>query len=87
MHVTIYTVTMARSEANFRRSEDFLSSRFLYSDSRPSEFGRDRRSILKLFSLGGRACPRKPIAIAEMRLFLARLIWNFKVSAAPGEVT
>jgi cytochrome P450 len=68
---------MALSEANFHCHYEFLPN-----EMRRDMFEKDRRSCLKPFGLGGRNCLGKSLALAEMRLVLARLIWHFELSAA-----
>jgi len=45
----------------------------------------DRRNVLKPFGLGARGCLGKSVALAELRLVLARLVWTFDLKTAPGE--
>ena len=75
---------MARSEAYFYLHDDFLPDRFLPESLRPVMFQNDRCNSLKPFGLGARSCLGKSVAMAEMRLLLARLIWNFDLAMAPG---
>lgn len=62
-----------RSSANFHRPNEFLPQRWL-SDP---EFANDRRGASQPFSTGPRNCIGRQLAYAEMRLILARLLWNF----------
>ena len=84
-HVTVSPTALSRSEANFHRAEKFLPDRFLPEGLRPAEFENDKRSTQKPFLLGSRFCPGRLVAWAEMRLILARLVWNFDLSMAPGK--
>ncbi|CZR69868.1 related to isotrichodermin C-15 hydroxylase (cytochrome P-450 monooxygenase CYP65A1) [Phialocephala subalpina] len=68
-----------RSPLNFKRPNDFLPERWLVSD-RSSVFAGDRKSALQPFSFGPRNCIGKNLAYAELRLILARLLWNFDLS-------
>jgi cytochrome P450 len=76
---------MSLSEANFYRANEFLPDRFLPDAIRPAEFDNDRRNNQKPFGLGARSCMGKSFALAEMRLVLARLVWRFDLSLAPGK--
>lgn len=76
---------MSLSEANFHRANEFLPERFLSEGIRPAEFENDRRNNQKPFGLGARSCMGKSFALAEMRIVLARLVWKFDLSVAPGK--
>ncbi|KAF2876693.1 cytochrome P450 [Massariosphaeria phaeospora] len=47
-----------------------------------SPFYDDDRNAVQPFSVGPRSCIGRPLALAEARLILARLIWAFDVEAA-----
>ncbi|ELQ40639.1 hypothetical protein M0657_008616 [Pyricularia oryzae] len=63
---------------NFTRPHEFLPERWLNPDD--SEFAGDRRSVLQPFSVGPRSCTGKDLAWAELRMFLAKVIWHFDVA-------
>ena len=48
--------------------------------NRPKEFASDKLATSKPFSIGPNACLGKRLAWTEMRLLLARLVWEFDVS-------
>lgn len=75
---------MSRSEANFHRHKESLPDRFLPDGLRPVVFDKDRRGSVKPFGLGVRSCLGKSVALAEMRLVLARLVWGFDLTVGPG---
>lgn len=81
--MSVNSTVLSPSDANFHRSNDFLPDRFLPECHRPVEFKNDRRNNQKPFGLGGRSCLGKLVALAELRLVLARLVWNFDLSVAP----
>ncbi|KAL9118644.1 MAG: hypothetical protein Q9187_004808 [Circinaria calcarea] len=83
-HVTVNSTALSRSDANFHRSNDFLPDRFLPHGLRPVEFKNDHRNNQKPFGLGARSCLGKSVALAELRVVLARLVWNFDLSIALG---
>ncbi|KAF0318388.1 trichothecene c-15 hydroxylase [Colletotrichum asianum] len=62
---------------HFARAEEFIPERWL-DDPR---FANDAKKALQPFSIGPRNCIGKNLANAEMRLILARLIWNFDIRA------
>ncbi|TVY78561.1 Versicolorin B desaturase [Lachnellula suecica] len=83
-HVTVNPTAIAFSEANFRRAEKFLPDRFLPQHLRPAEFDGDIRSNQHPFSLGSRSCLGKPLAMAQIGLILAKMVWSFDIEAVSG---
>ncbi|MCJ1363219.1 hypothetical protein MMC16_002326 [Acarospora aff. strigata] len=61
--------------ANFTRPTSFIPERWLPSHA--EEFADDRKQVLEPFSAGPRNCIGRNLAYMEMRIILARLIWNF----------
>ncbi|KAJ5410971.1 uncharacterized protein N7487_005330 [Penicillium crustosum] len=68
-----------RSAANFKRPDSFIPERFMGA----SEFESDNRNAVQAFSVGPRNCLGRNLAYAEMRLILARIIWNFDMEISP----
>ncbi|KAF2168707.1 hypothetical protein M409DRAFT_20724 [Zasmidium cellare ATCC 36951] len=64
-----------RLASNFRQAEDFIPERFL-GDPR---FENDNFAIFQPFSAGPRNCIGKNLAYAEMRLILAKFLYNFEI--------
>lgn len=62
---------MYRSEHNFKQADAFVPERWL------SWNGYDDRSAYEPFSLGPRNCIGKNLAQAELKIILARTIFNF----------
>ncbi|KAH6639122.1 cytochrome P450 [Boeremia exigua] len=60
---------------NFAHPERFAPERWL--DLAPSEYSNDKREVFQPFSTGPRNCVGKNLAMAEMKLILARLVWQF----------
>ncbi|KAG5301951.1 cytochrome P450 monooxygenase [Histoplasma ohiense] len=56
-----------------------LSERFLGDP----KFANDKRDMIQPFHVGPRNCLGRNLAYAEMRLILARLIYNFDMKLAP----
>ncbi|KAL2128590.1 hypothetical protein VTI74DRAFT_8957 [Chaetomium olivicolor] len=74
--VALQLYTACRSSSNFHRPEEFLPERWL--DNGPnSAFAADRREVSQPFSIGPRNCIGRQLAYAEMRLILAKILWNF----------
>ncbi|KAJ5804831.1 hypothetical protein N7474_010697 [Penicillium riverlandense] len=60
-------------------SKEFIPERFMGEP----EFESDKRNAVQPFSVGPRNCLGRNLAYAEMRLILARMIWNFDMEIAP----
>jgi cytochrome P450 len=61
------------SAENFQDPYDFAPERWLDGE----RYKDDRKNALQPFSLGPRNCLGINLAYAEMRVILARLVWNF----------
>ncbi|RDW66665.1 cytochrome P450-10 [Coleophoma crateriformis] len=72
---TLYasTYSMNRSEKNWTDPDKFAPERWL----KDPKYANDDKAAFAPFSLGTRNCIGKNLAIAEMRVILARLLWNF----------
>lgn len=68
-------LAMNKTESNFARPDDFVPERWL-ADA-PAEFSNDVKQAFQPFSLGSRNCIGRNLAIAEMRLILAKILFNF----------
>ncbi|KAK6066567.1 cytochrome P450 [Seiridium cupressi] len=71
--------TIRGGPEHFKDPESFIPERWL-GDPR---FASDRRQAIQAFSWGPRNCIGKNLAYAEMRLVMARLIWNFNIALDP----
>ncbi|KAJ5901463.1 sterigmatocystin biosynthesis P450 monooxygenase stcL, partial [Penicillium taxi] len=78
VHVPHYASYM--SDSNFLRAKEFLPERWLQSDP---QFEADQRDTLQPFSMGARNCLGKNLAYLEMRLTLAKLVFNFDLELCP----
>ncbi|KAK3337577.1 cytochrome P450 [Cercophora scortea] len=81
--VSVQAYAMNRDPTYFHRADSFLPERWLAettADAKSPLFG-DRREAMQAFSLGVRSCMGQHLAWAEMRLILARLLWNFDFEA------
>jgi len=79
MRVGIPQLATYHSERNFYQAKEFHPERWLpeiWNDP-SSPFFNDKREARKPFSIGPRDCIGKNLAYHEMRLILARLLWNF----------
>ncbi|KAH6632811.1 cytochrome P450 [Chaetomium tenue] len=68
-----------QSESNFRDANKFVPERWLGDP----EYAHDVRGVLQPFSVGPRNCIGRNLAYVEMRLILARLLWNFDLELMP----
>ncbi|TLD08149.1 hypothetical protein PspLS_11983, partial [Pyricularia sp. CBS 133598] len=66
---------------SFTKTESFIPERWL-GDAR---FKNDRLDAVEAFSVGPRNCIGKNLAYAEIRMILARLIWNFDIEISPQD--
>lgn len=62
-------------ESNFARPEEFIPERFLGAE----EFKDDNFAVFQPFSVGSRNCIGRNLAYAEMRLILAKFLFNFDI--------
>uniref|UniRef100_A0A8H7NLZ0 Uncharacterized protein n=1 Tax=Bionectria ochroleuca TaxID=29856 RepID=A0A8H7NLZ0_BIOOC len=69
---------MFRNPQNFTLLESFIPERWL-GDGR---FLSDKKEALRPFSYGPRNCIGKNLAYVEMRVILARIIWEFDLVMA-----
>ena len=68
------------SATNFARPHDFVPERFT-KKGQEGEFRDDNRAVFQPFSVGPRNCIGKTLAYNEMRLILARVLYNFDIEA------
>ncbi|KAK2047235.1 cytochrome P450 [Colletotrichum somersetense] len=64
---------MYRNEEHFAQPDSFIPERWL-GDER---FANDNKSAVLPFSVGPRNCIGRNLAMTEMRVILAKVIWNF----------
>ncbi|KAL4888057.1 cytochrome P450 [Aspergillus ambiguus] len=70
-----------RSPMNFKRPNEFLPERW----TDPS-FSTDDKSAFQPFSFGPRNCLGKNLAYHEMRLILAKVLYNFDLMSTPESI-
>lgn len=77
--VSVHALSASRSKANFHMPEAFVPERWLPSSTSDptSPFYSDHRGASQPFSIGQHNCLGKSLAYNEMRVILARLLWNF----------
>ena len=79
------------SELNFSQAKDFIPERFLDHEKYPEAvpFQNDRKDALQPFNLGPRDCIGRHLASFQLRLIMAKLVFNFDfshVQVPPQEV-
>ncbi|KAM6478604.1 cytochrome P450 [Trichoderma sp. SZMC 28011] len=74
-HIDIWYWTLFHNPEYWTQVEEFIPERWL-GDAR---FDNDKKQIFTPFSVGPRGCIGKNLAYAEMRLIMARLIWNYDI--------
>ncbi|KAH8885916.1 cytochrome P450 [Thozetella sp. PMI_491] len=77
--VEIWQWALYHNPAYFRQPDAFIPERWL-GDAR---FLDDKQDSVQPFSVGPRNCIGRNLAYAEMRLIMARLIWNFNIELSP----
>lgn len=65
-----------RSQANFHNPESFAPERWLHESG---QYEGDEMKVVQPFSYGPRNCIGKPLAYAQVRLLMAKLLWNFDI--------
>ncbi|KAF8867033.1 putative cytochrome P450 monooxygenase [Acephala macrosclerotiorum] len=77
--VGVHAWTASNSPSNFHLPQYFIPERWLLSATidTSSPFFNDHRAASQPFSLGPRNCLGKSFAYNEMRVILARVLWNF----------
>ena len=73
--VSVARWSASHSSSNFTRPHEFIPERWLGEE----EFEADNRKMLQPFSVGPRNCVGRNLAMAEMRVLVARLVWGFNM--------
>ncbi|KAK1690189.1 cytochrome P450 [Colletotrichum godetiae] len=76
--VAVHQWAMYHNETNFKNPFLFHPERFLGDP----EYVSDRREAFQPFHIGPRNCLGRNLAYVEMRIMLARLLWNFDIVLA-----
>ncbi|KAL1864704.1 hypothetical protein Daus18300_007506 [Diaporthe australafricana] len=84
--VGIHQSSAGLSAANFAQPETFAPERWLPEAHKDpsSPFFSDKREAVQPFSYGPRNCVGKHLAYNEMRVIVARLLWEFDMSLDPS---
>ncbi|CAG8981871.1 hypothetical protein HYALB_00009547 [Hymenoscyphus albidus] len=73
--ISVRPYTMSRSEKYFAEPDAFIPERWLPQDIRPAKFDNDHFGVSNPFSVGHSNCIGKSLALAEMKIVMARIIW------------
>ncbi|KAF0637148.1 hypothetical protein FPSE5266_04382 [Fusarium pseudograminearum] len=79
--VDIWQWAVHNNPDHFALADQFVPERWL--ENNDPRFANDAKQAVNPFSLGPRDCIGKNLAYAEMRMILARVLWNFDVSLHP----
>ncbi|KAL8364717.1 hypothetical protein RB595_003818 [Gaeumannomyces hyphopodioides] len=81
--VGVHHLSVSRSASNFADPDAFRPERWLSSHPRHGPYASDDRAAAQPFSHGPRNCIGKNLAMAEIRIILARMLWNFDMRLHP----
>ncbi|KAL8687603.1 MAG: hypothetical protein Q9218_006271 [Villophora microphyllina] len=84
-YLSIRPYNVNRSNALFHKANIFVPERWYPLSKRPAEYASDHLTASNAFSVGPASCLGRGLAWAEMRLFLARLLWAFELEAEQGK--
>ncbi|KAJ6009297.1 hypothetical protein N7522_004313 [Penicillium canescens] len=80
--VSVTQLTAYRYPKYFKHPEQFIPERWLGD----AQFESDNRSVFHPFSIGARNCIGQNLAMSNMCLTLARLLWNFDLESQPDNI-
>ncbi|KAI1268078.1 cytochrome P450 [Xylariaceae sp. FL1019] len=80
-------LAFTRDARYFHGGDNYRPQRWLPEDHPhwDAAFKSDMRDGFRPFSIGPRACPGKPLAWRQTKLFLAKVLWKFDVEMLPGQ--
>ncbi|RYP03582.1 hypothetical protein DL764_005043 [Monosporascus ibericus] len=73
--VYVHPMSINLSPMNFADPLEFVPERWLKDP--PAKYANDNLEATQPFSVGPKSCIGRNLAMAEMRLILARMVWNF----------
>ncbi|KIM99956.1 hypothetical protein OIDMADRAFT_104717 [Oidiodendron maius Zn] len=77
--VSVGSWAASHNEKNFRDADKFIPERWI-----DPSYNTDLKKAARPFSLGPRGCIGKHLSYLEMRIILARLLWNFDIVSVDG---
>jgi cytochrome P450 len=78
-------MAIAHNPKYFHRHTEFIPERWFPAEIRPSQFANDALDSQFPFGTGPRHCPGKLLAWTEIRIVLARLLFQFEIDVVPGK--
>jgi cytochrome P450 len=78
--VSVAAYTLQFSPEQFTDPEKFLPERWLPPPDRPAEIVHHNPAAIQPFGMGPMRCIGREIGWVEMRLVIARILWNFDIS-------
>ncbi|KAI6358788.1 hypothetical protein MCOR25_007224 [Pyricularia grisea] len=95
--VLVNQLAAFKSPLHFARANFFEPERWLPQNNggdgggrgaavRPAKYDDDARGVLKPFSTGPRNCIGKHLAYAEIRVILAKILWEFDLTLMPESI-
>jgi cytochrome P450 len=80
--VAVCSWAAGHNPTNFKDCHKFIPERYLKEYE--EEFAMDNKKAVQPFSLGPRGCIGKHLSYMEMKVILARLLWNFDIESVDG---
>lgn len=81
--LAVRTFAVNRSARYFTDPDQFVPKRWLPKGERPVRYNNDRHTASQPFSVGYHRCLGRPLAWAELRLVVTRLLWAFDFAEEP----
>ncbi|RKF80347.1 Cytochrome P450 monooxygenase aclL [Golovinomyces cichoracearum] len=72
------------STRNWADSMEFVPERWYKDERCPERYRSDKRKVMQPFSQGPRNCIGKNLAMNEMRMIIAHVLWNFDMELGPN---
>ncbi|PKY00246.1 cytochrome P450 [Aspergillus campestris IBT 28561] len=87
--VSVHQLASYHSDRHFHDAHRFIPERWLpeAKNDPSSPFYNDHRDILQPFLVGPRNCLGKNLAYSEMRIIMARMLWNFDLQLCEESAT
>ncbi|KAF7857124.1 uncharacterized protein EAF02_011357 [Botrytis sinoallii] len=83
--VNVHPLSISLSAEYFHKPSEFHPERWLAANDSSSPFHNDNRNAVQVFGIGPRSCIGRPLAIAELKLVLARIVWRFDLEKVDSE--
>ncbi|KAI0995216.1 Cytochrome P450 monooxygenase [Podosphaera aphanis] len=77
--VSVAPIAANQNPKNWTNPDKFVPERWYKDEKCPEIYRTDKRKVMQPFSFGPRNCIGKNLAMAEMRLIIARVLWNFNL--------